>query len=50
MDVDLWDIDSPSLSVVTTELLQNGQLVDAVESKFGFRKINFGDRVPIDIM
>ena len=41
IEVDLWDIDSPSLSLVTTELLKNGQVIDSVESKFGFRKINF---------
>lgn len=35
----LWDIDSPHLYTMISELYENGELVDKAENKFGFRTI-----------
>ncbi len=35
----LWDIDSPHLYTMVSELYENGTLVDKTENKFGFRTI-----------
>ena len=40
-DVKLWDIESPSLYTVRTELVYNGNVVDVNEQKVGFREIEF---------
>lgn len=37
----LWSTDSPFLYTAISEVFQNGQLVDRVETKFGVRKISF---------
>lgn len=37
----LWDITSPHLYEVHTELLQNGEVTDTDNQKFGFRTIRF---------
>jgi len=37
----LWDIDNPKRYRMVTELLRNGQVIDAREDRFGFRKIEF---------
>ena len=37
----LWDIDDPQLYGCTAELLRDGELVDSVSVKFGFRDIRF---------
>lgn len=37
----LWDIDSPSLYVAVTSIIQNGKLLDTYETKFGIRTIEF---------
>ncbi len=36
----LWDIDSPVLYTMASELYENGELVDKTENKFGFRTIS----------
>ena len=41
MDADLWDVDSPTLYHVTTELIKDGQVIDSTDTRFGFRKIDF---------
>ena len=38
---DLWDIDSPILYTLFTEVLRNGQVCDTYSSKFGFRTARF---------
>ncbi len=37
----LWDIDSPVMYTLVTELLKNGEVIDREENKFGFRKAEF---------
>ena len=37
----LWDITSPHLYVLRTELIKNDNAVDTVESRFGFRRAEF---------
>jgi len=37
----LWSTDRPFLYTAISEVIQNGQLVDRVETKFGVRKISF---------
>ncbi|MCC8168997.1 MAG: hypothetical protein LIO59_01200 [Oscillospiraceae bacterium] len=36
----IWDIDSPNLYTMLSELYENDELVDSVENKFGFRTIS----------
>ena len=38
---DLWDIDSPNLYTLKTELLENGEVIDSEENRFGFRTVEF---------
>lgn len=37
----LWDIEAPELYLCVTELLKDGEVIDAEENRFGFRKIEF---------
>jgi beta-galactosidase len=37
----LWDIDSPNLYFLKSELSLNGEVIDAAETRFGFREIQF---------
>ncbi len=37
----LWDIDSPVLYTLKTELVRNGEVIDCEENRFGLRKIEF---------
>ena len=37
----LWHIDAPSLYLIKTELLENGEVMDTHEVKVGFRKAEF---------
>lgn len=38
---ELWSVDDPNLYTVRTELFVNGQVVDTVETTFGFRYFSF---------
>lgn len=38
---ELWDIDSPYLYTLVTELVSNGTVIDREENRFGFRDIEF---------
>lgn len=38
---DEWDIDNPVCYVLRAELLCNGQAVDCINTRFGFRTIEF---------
>ena len=40
-DVELWDIDNPALYEVKTELLKDGDVLDVIETKIGFRRAQF---------
>ena len=40
-DPELWSVDTPDLYTLHTEILQNGQVVDAVDTQFGFRWFAF---------
>ncbi len=37
----LWDIDSPCIYTLVTELIRNGEVVDREENTFGFREAKF---------
>ena len=37
----LWDVGSPQLYTLTTELLRDGTVLDAVRTNFGFRRAEF---------
>lgn len=37
----LWDIESPVLYTLVTELIRNGEVIDREENRFGFRDICF---------
>lgn len=37
----LWDVDAPHLYTMRTTLLRNGEEIDRVETRFGFRTIRF---------
>ena len=37
----LWEIDAPQLYTLTTELLREGAVIDAVTTSFGFRRAEF---------
>ena len=37
----LWDIDDPHLYTLTTDLVQNGQVIHTVHNRFGLRDIEF---------
>ncbi len=37
----LWDIDSPKLYTLVTELIRKGEVIQREESRFGFRKAEF---------
>ena len=39
---ELWSVESPKLYTVRTELSVNGEVVDTVETTFGFRYFSFG--------
>lgn len=39
----LWDIDSPNIYILKTELLVGNEVLDTYETKFGFRYFNFDD-------
>ena len=38
---ELWDIDSPNLYICTAELKKNGEVIDTLSEKFGFRRAEF---------
>ncbi|PKM93633.1 MAG: beta-galactosidase [Firmicutes bacterium HGW-Firmicutes-1] len=40
-NIKLWDIDTPVLYILKITLLQNGHLIDAFETKIGFRTATF---------
>ena len=40
-DPELWDIDSPALYTLVTEVVLDGEVVDKYESRFGFRSAHF---------
>ena len=40
-DVRLWDVLSPTLYTLKTELLKNGEVIDCVKTAVGFRRIRF---------
>lgn len=40
-DPELWSVENPKLYTVSTELSVNGQVVDTVETTFGFRYFSF---------
>ncbi|KAI4453231.1 beta-galactosidase [Holotrichia oblita] len=37
----LWDIESPNLYTLKSELLINGEIMDECETRFGFRELSF---------
>ena len=37
----LWDIDDPHLYTMVTELVKNGETIQTVKNRFGFRKAEF---------
>ncbi|MBR4554573.1 MAG: DUF4982 domain-containing protein [Ruminococcus sp.] len=37
----LWELEKPELYTCVTELLQDGEVIDSVSIRFGFRKIEF---------
>ncbi|MCM1054677.1 MAG: DUF4982 domain-containing protein [Bacteroides sp.] len=37
----MWDIESPYLYTMTTELIKNGEVIETESCKFGFRRIEF---------
>ncbi|MGN0633246.1 MAG: glycoside hydrolase family 2 TIM barrel-domain containing protein [Oscillospiraceae bacterium] len=41
IDPELWDIDDPILYTCVTELTKNGEVIDTVTNRFGFRKAEF---------
>ncbi len=52
----LWSIESPTLYSLQVSLIQNGEIVDTLSSRFGFRQAEFrpdggfylnGDRIPL---
>ncbi|MCM1299126.1 MAG: DUF4982 domain-containing protein [Firmicutes bacterium] len=40
-DPEKWDIESPCLYTLVTELIKDGQVIDKEECRFGFRKAEF---------
>ena len=38
-----WDIDSPNMYILKTELVSDGRVLDTYETKFGFRYFGFDD-------
>jgi len=40
-DITAWDIDNPQLYKLRSELVVDGEVVDVVHTRFGFREINF---------
>lgn len=40
-DVQPWDIDSPVLYTLCTELIKDGEVIDKVETRIGFRRSEF---------
>ena len=41
---ELWDIGSPALYTVVTEVIMDGEVIDRVEDRFGYRTIRFDAR------
>lgn len=37
----LWDVDSPNLYILKSELIADGEVSDTAETRFGFREIEF---------